>query len=324
MVDSAALTCRQCGAGLPPPDVSGNSACVYCGTEHRSERTRQVTVEYARSRQDVLEHERVLAAALAERPSWHDCKDAARIPLTEDAVLDLLRQHFADVESISVCPHVPPNRESAARHAYYGQLPPRERILALYETRRSVSALGVTLHEGFVVTSKRVCWRNAFEPPRSIPWSDVQTDHLLLDGQRLFLGDEVDESIVLTEPEVQDACANAFHVLALSGLSALAESPLGSGHLLVSDAQVDFDEESGLVRRPLMLGTTDTEAPVAVRRGATPPPPHTTSFFAYASHAQAQAPDCYCWHCHTPLYESTPQCAYCGAQPSPTGWLRTA
>ncbi|MDF2694603.1 MAG: Twin-arginine translocation protein TatA [Labilithrix sp.] len=304
MVDSA-LACGQCGAGLPPPDAAGNSACVYCGAEHRSPRSNGI-----------------LTAALAERPSWHDCKDAARIPLTEDAVLDLLRQHFADVDSISVCPHVPPNREAAVRRAYAAHLPARERILALYETGRAINPIDTTLHEGFVVTAKRICWRNAFDAAHAIKWNDVDPDRLFLDDQRLFLGDEPHDAVVLAEPELQDACANAFHVLALSGLPPLS---VASGLVAARDTRPDFDdsEQSGLVLRPPTLGSADTEAP-ASHHSATPPPPHTTSFFAYASHAQAQAPDCCCWHCHTPLYATTPQCAYCGAEPAPTGWLRTA
>jgi hypothetical protein len=256
--------------------------------------------------------------------SWLECEDAARIPLTEGAVLDLLRGHFADVDVVYLSPHVPPHKELAARRTHASHLPPRERILALYEPPRTNSVLDVAvqIHEGFVVTSERICWKNTLEPARSLQWRHLDPDRLALDGQRLFFGIQHGESIVLAEPEVQDACAGAFHILALSGLPS---SPHVPGRSLASDTLPDFDdEESGLVLRPAgALGEPSAGAGTSHRRSATPPPPHTTSFLSYACHAQAQGPDCSCWRCHTPLYETTPQCAFCGAEPAPSGWLRT-
>ena len=298
MVDSA-LACGECGAGLPPPDYLGSSACVYCGTEHLSLTTAQSWSDAHR----------------VERPSWHDCGDAARIPLTEDAVLDLLRQHFADADSVFVCPHVPPPEEHAARHVHAVHLPARERILALHD-RTGVLGGG---HEGFVVTAKRICWKNPGEPARSVQWKDIDPDQLYIDGPRLFLGHD---AIELSGSDVQDACANAFHVLALSGLP---PQPLASGRVLARDTSPSLDDvdQSGVVSCATAHESSSELPVISVRRSATPPPPHTTSYFAYASHAQTSAPDCSCWHCHTPLYETTPQCAFCGAEPKPTGWLRT-
>jgi hypothetical protein len=261
---------------------------MYCGTAHRSARASEM-----------------IAAAMAaqtrgsDRPSWHEFgEDAARIPMTEDAVLDLLRLHFSDCEAVSVCPHVPPKKEHAARCAHVVHLPPRERVLALYGT-----LLGDG-HDGFVVTAKRICWKNLGEPACSIKWTELDAESLDLDGHRLFIGDD---TLAIVEEEILEACAKAFHVLAVS---AVRPQPTASGPVLARDTQpAPFPR----VSRPVPTGTTE----------ATPPPPHTTSYFAYASHAQAQAPDCSCWHCHTPLYETTPQCAFCGAVPDATGWLRT-
>ena len=286
MVESA-LACGHCGTGSSPSESPEGSACVHCGVEQRA------------------------SLASSERPSWHDCEDAARIPLTANAVLDLLRQHFADVDSIFVYPYVPPTKEQAARLAHVDHLPRHEPILALYGTQ----VLDASIHEGFIITATRVCWKNPGEPACSVSWSAVDPDNLYLDGVRLFLGND---AIVLAEPEVQDACANAFHVLALSGLP---PRPIASGRVLARDTRPDLEGASS----EDVVGDSDHSGLlVSARRSATPPPPHTTSYFAYASHAQTQAPDCSCWHCHTPLYETTPQCAFCGVEPKPTGWLRTA
>ena len=300
MIESA-LACGQCGAGLRTSDSTDGGACVQCGPEQRDVLT---------NTGEVPNH------VPSDRMSWHDGEDAARIPLTEHAVLDLLRQHFSDVDSIFVHPYVPSTKEHAARLAHAAHIPRHEPILALYETH----LLDASIHEGFVVTPSRVCWKNRGEASRSIAWSDLDPEQLYLDGLRLFLGEA---AITLAEPEIQDACANAFHVLALSGLP---PRPIASGRVLVRDTRPDLADASesdpGSQQGP---GDSDHSGlQISIRRSATPPPPHTTSYFAYASHAQTQAPDCTCWHCHTPLYATTPQCSFCGVEPKPTGWLRTA
>lgn len=284
-----ALACGNCGAGLPPPDTSGTSCCVYCGTEHR-ERTSEILAAVLPSS---------LAAQsgsvfISERRSWRDGEDAARIPMTEEAVLHLIRQNFGDAASVFVCPHVPPKKEQAARRAHLVHLPARERVLALYDA----TSLG-SGEEGFLVTAQRLCWKNAHEPARSMLWRNLDPDRLYVDIGRIFIGDD---AIAIGEDGILDACADAFHVLALSGFP---PRPLAS-------ARVVGQEKSFGATPPL---TTP----------ATPPPPHTTSYHAYASHAESQRPDCVCWHCLTPLYKATPQCAFCGAFPQTSkGWQRTA
>lgn len=291
------LACGRCGAGLAQPDASGGTSCVDCGAEHRADRSSGVR-----------------ATTRVERESWRDCEDAARIRLTDDGVHDFVRQHFADVGSVLVCPYIPPADEQAARHAHVDHLAPHERILALYET----GSFGG--HEGFVLTARRVCWKNPGEPARAIEWRDLEPERLYVDAHRLVLGDEV---IVLADPDVQDACADAFHVLALSGLPpppAVARpeaEPLPRAPSAAERAAVELGSDH------LELTDDDDDESVAARRDTTPPPPHTTSYFAYASHAQSQAPDCSCWRCHTPLYATTPECAFCGATPTRAGWLRT-
>jgi hypothetical protein len=271
--------------------------------------------------------------------TWLDGEDAARIPLTEDVVLDLLRQHFGEIDAVAIHPHVPPTNELAARRAYAAQLPPRERILALYDasTHEGRTPAGaavrahhgsspsgtrhVRLHEGFVLTTERICWKNAGEPACSLAWGDVDPERLMLDGPLLSFGE--DSSLALPEPEVQDACANALYVLALSG----RERPA-----VVRTRPAPRDTvPDGLARGGGAAG--ETSAPARVRARATdrdpgassttPVEPDTASFIDYASHARAQGPEFSCWHCLTPLYETTPECAFCGVAPTAMGWLRT-
>src|SRR5690349_25021782 len=94
------LSCADCGAGLPPPDAAGASACFYCGTTHLSDRPSEVLPVAPESERPTR-----------DRESMHDGEDAARIPMTEDAVLRLCRQHFGESEPIFLCPHIPARKE---------------------------------------------------------------------------------------------------------------------------------------------------------------------------------------------------------------------
>ncbi len=278
-----ALACETCGAGLPPPDASGTSSCVYCGTEHKDRSSGVLATMQAGGSYPAPP----LSGIIVDPSTWQDSEDAARIPMTEESVLDLLRQHFGDgIESVFVCPHVPPKKERAARRAHASHLPAHERILALHDA----TLLGGG-DEGFVVTVRRLCWKNPGQPARSIEWQDLAPDSLFVDGSRVWVDGD---AIVIREDAVLDACANAFFVLALSGLP---PRPKRSTHVRTHDG------------RKVALETT--------------PPAHTTSYRAYVAHAETNAPDRACWHCKTPLYESTPQCAFCGALPKKKGWLQT-
>lgn len=295
-----ALACGECGAGLPPPNAFGASFCVYCGTEHR-ERSSEVLAAAAALRDSSPDSSGVIPSlASVAMMDLADLEDVARIPMTEAAVLQLARRHFGDsFEIVFVCPHIPPKKEMAARRAHVDQLPPRERILALYDA----SWLG-TGEDGFCITSKRICWKNSGDKEgRMLFWGQVDPDSLYLDTGCLWIGDE---RVVVTDEATLDACANAFHILALSAASRPA--PIASAPIL-RDTHPDPVERS---------------AGTGMGRSATPPPPHTTSYHAYATHAEKQEPDYSCWHCLTPLWKDTPQCAYCGVFPKPRrGWLRT-
>jgi hypothetical protein len=227
-------------------------------------------------------------------------EDAARIPMTDEAVLTLLREHLvisADCGRVLVCPHILPKKEQAARRAHAIHLPDGERILALYD-----ATWCGTGEEGFLVTSRRLCWKNANGPAYSIEWRDLEPDQLETDRNRLFIGTDV---IVIADEDVLDGCANAFHILALSGMPPRSAGSEGAKTHNGRDAR----RTSPLPPRASAL--------------ASPPPPHTTSFARYASHAESVTPDHACWHCRTPLYADTPQCAYCGVLPKKRkGWVR--
>ncbi|MBX3233283.1 MAG: hypothetical protein KIT84_33345 [Labilithrix sp.] len=274
--------CEECGVVLPP-FVDGSTSCPTCGLEHLAS-----TGEFAALTERTLP---------VDRPS-HAGEDAARIAMTEKAIVELLRRQLGVLGTVFVAPDVPARKEAAARRAHVVHLPSPEKLLALYDATMLGSG-----EEGFIVTTRRLCWKNVGAPACSIQWRDIDPDRLFIDGRRLFVDDE---AITIDDEDVLDASMDAFHVLALSA------RPQASGHMPV--ASVVPAESSP---------TTSAWFARAAAPAGTPPPPHSTSYLGYASRVETKTPACKCWHCHTPLHETTPQCGYCGAIPKKkTGWLK--
>jgi hypothetical protein len=264
----SAFPCSKCGADLPEPDRYGNSWCDCCGAGNTSRERK--------SAGELLSAVELVATA-------------TRIPLTDDAVLELLRSRVSG--HLYLQPHVPSTRERGARRMHYAHLPEMERILALYDA----SGLGDG-EEGFVVTSRRLCWKNHGGTARMIEWFDVDADNVYGEGGLLFVGGDV----IAVGGEILESCVDLFYVLANS-----ARPPSAA------------PSSSGVV--PAM-----ETVPPRVHVQTTAPPPAGISYSAYVEHASSQPPPSWCcWKCKTPLYRSTPQCGQCGAVPAPFGWLRT-
>jgi len=234
-------------------------------------------------------------------------EEAARIAMTDDGVLALLRDHFTGAESTSLCPSIPGKKELGARCAHAAHLPSDERVLMLYDD--SIFGSG---DEGFLVTRRRLCWMNTSGPPRTIAWADLDADGMYADRLRLVLGDDAIE--ISGDVAFLASCEGAFYVLALS---ACASAPVVAAR-------------SGIVRSPvdppapfLSAGPTFRPSPSSLPANATPPPSHAVPYDAYVTHADAQnGPAFACWRCSAPLSSNTPQCSFCSARPTPHGWRR--
>lgn len=306
------LTCDECGASLPAL-VDGSTQCPRCGTEHLAR-----TGEILAAIEPTTERNLPL-----DRPS-HAGEDAARIPMTEEAIMDLLHRYFGSLGSVLFAPHIPEKKESSARRAHIVHLPDPERVLALYDG----SMFGNT-DGGFIITARRLCWRNKNDTACTILWRDIDPDRLFLDGRRLYIDDD---ALVIPDEDVIESCMDAFHVLALSA------RPVSSGHMPVAAVSAAAPKLETASARPPEYGSgpsawfLDAAEPLSVRvqtaSGAatlgTPPPPHTASYLGYASKAEKAPPACKCWHCYTPLHASTPQCGYCGAVPKKAGWRKAS
>ena len=296
------VACQKCGAGLPPPDPHRIARCAYCATPHQLGRP---TAEAHASR--------ILGEMLAHAAIDRMEEEAARIPMTDDAVLTHLRASFAGADSLYFCPTVPPKKEHGARRVHAGHLPPNEWILALYDD--TVFGSG---EDGFVVTSRRLCWKNVAERPHMIEWRHLDPERMFADGRKLVLGAGAIE--ISGDPSVIDAADEAFYVLALSARSP-APTASGFAPAAPSPAPASYVPtlQSPMVQPPPASGFPRASAQ------ATPPPPYAAPHAAHAAYAAWQAPPAFaCWHCETPLAWNTAQCSRCGAWPTPQGWLRTA
>lgn len=136
--------------------------------------------------------------------------------MTDDAVLALLRQHFAGLDAMHLCPSVPGQKELAARAVHGDHLPSHERVLALFDDTLFGSA-----DEGFLITARRICWKNPRGGAQMIEWQDVDPDHMYAEGRKLALGPAAIE--LAAEEVVVDACETAFHVLAFSARASRAD-----------------------------------------------------------------------------------------------------
>jgi hypothetical protein len=155
--------------------------------------------------------------------------EAARIPMTDEAVLALLRRHFAGVDSIYLCPNVPGKKEIMARAAHARHLPSDERVLALFDD--TVFGSG---DEGFLVTSRRLCWKNpgTTSRPQMIEWRELDPDAMYADRRKLVVG--LGAIDVNREASALDAVEAAFHVLAFSA-RVPASAAAQSGIMLTGD-----------------------------------------------------------------------------------------
>lgn len=234
-------------------------------------------------------------------------EDAARIAMTDDAVLAFLREHFTGAESTSLCPAIPGKQELGARDAHAAHLPNDERVLMLYDD--TIFGWG---DEGFLVTAQRLCWKNPGDEPRMIPWASLDPDQMYADKLRLVLPQGAIE--ITGDVSVIATCESAFYVLALSARFPIATPAAGSGIVRSAVEPPALRPSTRPTLRP---------APSYHPANATPPPPHAVTYDSYVTRAASQnGPAFACWCCSTPLHGNTPQCAYCSALPTPQGWHR--
>jgi hypothetical protein len=108
---------------------------------------------------------------------------AGCIPLVDDHVIALLKRELTGVDSTYTHPSIPAKKLTNARVVHAAHLPPNEQVLGLYDGTAFGSA-----KDGFLVTSKRICWKNQLEDARCLEWAHVDMDNVYVDGNRFVFG----------------------------------------------------------------------------------------------------------------------------------------
>jgi len=106
-----------------------------------------------------------------------------RIWLTDMAVHSLVASRLAGVNGTSIHPSIPENKVENARQVHAAHLPPGEHMLAVHDGTASDGA-----SEGFVITSRRICWMHTTKGAMSLAWSQIDPEEIYADDGTLVLG----------------------------------------------------------------------------------------------------------------------------------------
>lgn len=188
--------------------------------------------------------------------------EAARIPLTDEAVLASLRGHFSGIDSMHLRPFIPGKKELAARSVHAHLLPSDERVLALFDDTLFGSG-----DEGFVVTSRRLCCKNPRGRAQMIEWANLDPEQMYVERGKLVIGHVTIE--LSGERSVLDACEAAFHVLAFSARS-VTKSTAQSG-IVLRDSSDGAGREASHVAELTRASDRPTYRPSQAPRASEPP-----------------------------------------------------
>lgn len=181
--------CPRCGAPAPTAGAAV-TVCQYCGTELHDTAARSASAATAAAP----------VAAPAPPPT-------ASVALGEDAVLGLCKQHLTGADNVFLHPAIPPKKEGNAREMHATHLPREERVLALFD-----NTLFGAGDDGFVLTARRVCWRNVLFDPLTLEWQDIAPGQVTGSGQQLsVMGHEIQISMDQT---LGTRCHELFRALA--------------------------------------------------------------------------------------------------------------
>lgn len=199
---SALNLCPMCGAPAPPPPAV---SCRYC-------RYTWVVPGTASSPSRPAAETKPAEAKVPAAPS------SSFAGLGDDEVLARARHHLGATDDVHLAPGVPAEKERAARAAHAGHLPPDEPVLVLFD-----ATLFGGGDDGYLLTARRVCWKDAFANPQAIPWRAVATHALRADEDSVHVANT---TIPAFEPE--HAARLAALLLELSS-EAQRRAPAGTG-----------------------------------------------------------------------------------------------
>jgi hypothetical protein len=158
----AVFKCENCGARVPPPPATQKMVtCAYCGNPGHNPFYDPALAAAAAPQANPVA---ATAAALPPTPAAATPAGAARSRTPED-ILRLAHGHLQLFDALFYAPHIPPKKEQGARAAYGALIPADEPILVLFDSTVFGGA-----DDGFVVTPRRLGWKNIALDPKVVPW----------------------------------------------------------------------------------------------------------------------------------------------------------
>lgn len=106
------------------------------------------------------------------------------VALTDAHALTHLRAVVGGLEGVYCSPSIPIKKLNNAKRAHATHLPFDEAVLVLYDG----PSLGM-LGSAFLITTKRVCWRDRIGVTRFVEWKAVDAELVRADGRELVIGD---------------------------------------------------------------------------------------------------------------------------------------
>jgi hypothetical protein len=158
----AVFKCENCGARVPPPPATLKMVtCEYCGNPgHNPFYDPALAAAAAAQAAPVA----APAAVALPTPGAATTAGAARARTPED-ILRLAHGQLQLFDALFYAPNIPAKKEQGARGAYGALIPADEPILVLFDSTVFGGA-----DDGFVVTPRRLGWKNIALDPKVVPW----------------------------------------------------------------------------------------------------------------------------------------------------------
>ncbi len=185
------LKCPNCGAPLPPSVVNAVVVCAYCSRSVAGPRAAATAPSPPAAPQPAAPPP---AAPPPAAPAPAARQPAARQPAappsaprydgSEAALLAYTRSILGtNTDDLYLYSEIPSSKEGNAREVHAPRLSPEERVLVLYD-----DTLFGAGDDGFVLTTRRICWRNILDDPRSVAWADLDPASVVRNEDGITVG----------------------------------------------------------------------------------------------------------------------------------------
>jgi hypothetical protein len=95
-------------------------------------------------------------------------------------IVALARERLGNGGAVYYAPSIPSDKEGNARAVHEAHLPESEPVVVLHDATLFGGAA-----DGFLITAERLCWKNLFEHPRQVAWSELEPAAVVAEAGRV-------------------------------------------------------------------------------------------------------------------------------------------